>query len=186
MHMEDIIFKDDRYPFPTPPGNPIPSEFKDICLESIHYSTVQSFLGDIRFGREYFGRPENMLFVYNEGMGEFFNPTPEKLSGFTKDNLYMLNGLSTPFHKLSFCKVKFVPNNTPGGAAAPVVTAGGAGASAPVVAAGGAGASAGAGVPTSAAPVVRNPNEILPSDFGDNEIRGGSRQTKKKQKKAKN
>jgi hypothetical protein len=36
-----------------------------------------------------------------------------------------------------------------------------------------------------AAPVVRNPNEILPEERGDNEIRGGSRQTKKKQKKSK-
>jgi hypothetical protein len=65
------------------------------------------------------------------------------------------------------------------GASAAVVSAGGAGASAPVVAAGG------AGVPASAAPVVRNPNEILPHERGDNEIRGGSRQTKKKQKKSK-
>jgi len=97
------------------------------------------------------------------------------------------NNVEKFWYDTGICSIKPVP--------ASVVAAGGAGgsgggsggASAAVVAAGGAGASASPDVPAAAAPPSgrRNPNEILPEERGDNEIRGGSRQTKKKQKKSK-
>ena len=182
-HYSSPLFKDDQYPFPTIfDGDPIPEEFKDICLESIHYHTVLEFLK--MEGRDYYTRPKNMIFVYNKGlgkkgMGEIFNPTLEKLPGsrFVYNMLYMLNGEPTPFEALSFCKLNFIPDkardgnaSAAGGAGGSAGSAGGASASsassapaaaaAPVVAAGGAGAgsagSAGGASSAGSAPQTTN------------------------------